>query len=131
MKDARFPLSAGLSLSVALAVLAGYSAIAQAGQVSFKNDIYPILRKHCVECHLPNGQGHQASGFLVESYETVMKGTKYGPVVVPGDALSSSLYRLVAGEVDESIRMPHQKDPLPDRAIRLIELWIEQGAKDN
>lgn len=131
MKDARFTLSAGLSLSVALAMLAGYSALAQAGQVSFKRDIYPIFQKYCVECHLPNGQGHQASGFLVESYETVMKGTKYGPVVVPGDALSSSLYRLVAGEVDESIRMPHRKDPLPEHAIRLIELWIEQGAKNN
>ena len=100
-------------------------------EVSFAKDVQPILKKHCVECHLPNGQGHAASGFLVESYDSLMKGTKFGPVVVPGDALSSSLYSLVAGEVDESIRMPHGKDPLPAAEIAVVEAWITQGAQNN
>lgn len=125
------PRFAVFGLYGAFLLLAGYGPVNAAGPVSFAKNVYPLFQKHCVECHLPNGQGHAVSGFSVESYETIMKGTKYGPVVVPGDALSSSLYRLLAGEVDPSIRMPHNKDPLPDSAIKLIESWIEQGAKNN
>lgn len=99
--------------------------------VSFANDVQPIINKHCIECHMKGGKGNVASGFLVESYASVMKGTKFGPVIVPGDPLSSSLYRLVAGEVDQSIRMPHGKDPIPQQEIATIEAWIAQGAKNN
>lgn len=103
----------------------------QSSNVSFSEDVKPILQTHCVECHLNGGAGFEASGFLVESYETLMKGTKFGPVIVPGDSVSSSLYRLVAGEVDPSIRMPHGKDPISDQDIATIETWIAQGAQNN
>jgi hypothetical protein len=52
-------------------------------------------------------------------------------VVVAGDPLSSSLYRLVAGKVDPSIRMPHGKESLSQEEIATIEQWIEQGANNN
>ncbi|MBV5308839.1 c-type cytochrome domain-containing protein [Chromatium okenii] len=99
--------------------------------VSFKNDIKPLLDTNCIECHLKGGKGYETSGFFIESYESLMKGTKFGPVVVAGDPLSSSLYRLVSGEVDKSIQMPHKKDPLSADKIALIEHWIAQGAKNN
>jgi hypothetical protein len=60
-----------------------------------------------------------------------MAGTRYGPVVVEGDALSSSLYRLVAGKVDESIQMPHGGVPLSEAQVRTLETWIDQGAQNN
>ncbi|MCU7855659.1 MAG: hypothetical protein KZQ79_08215, partial [Candidatus Thiodiazotropha sp. (ex Lucinoma borealis)] len=60
-----------------------------------------------------------------------MKGTKFGPVVVAGDPLSSSFYRLVAGKVDPSIRMPHGKEALSTIEISMIENWISQGAENN
>ncbi|MBK1720936.1 c-type cytochrome domain-containing protein [Thiocystis violacea] len=103
----------------------------QQSSVSFSQDVKPILQKHCVECHLNGGAGFEASGFLIESYDSLMKGTKFGPVIVPGDSISSSLYRLVAGEVDPSIRMPHGKDPISKQEIATIETWIAQGAKNN
>ena len=119
--------SAILGLPLALLL----TGCGQQPSVSFSKDIQPIIKKHCVECHLNGGQGQTASGFMVESYESLMKGTKFGPVIVPGDALSSSLYRLVAGEVDASIRMPHGKDPISQQEIAKIESWIAQGAKNN
>lgn len=100
-------------------------------QVSYKATIKPIIDKHCAECHLPGGAGTLASGFLLDSYENLMKGTKFGPVIVAGDSLSSSLYRLVAGHVDKSIRMPHSKDPMPESEISAIGKWIDQGAMNN
>jgi len=99
--------------------------------VSFKGDVKPLLDKYCSECHTPGGAGAEASGFVTATYDSVMKGTKFGPVVVASDPLSSSLYRLVAGKVDPSIRMPHGKEALSQEEILKVEHWIEQGAKNN
>ena len=96
--------------------------------VSFTSNVKPIVDKHCAECHMTGGEGANASGFIVESYETLMKGTKYGPVIVAGDPLSSSLYRLISGKVDKSIEMPHSKEPLSSGEIAMVENWINQGA---
>ena len=115
-----------LAITLAVSLLAGCSS--EPTPVSYQKGVKPLIDKYCSECHLKEGEGAAASGFLTESYETVMKGTKYGPVIVPGDALSSSLYRLVSGKVHSSIRMPHGRDPLTEQEIATIEQWISQGA---
>ena len=102
----------------------------QQAQVSYKSDIKPLIDGYCAECHTGNGKGTKASGFAVDSYESLMKGTKYGPVIVAGAPLSSTLYRLVSGKTDASIQMPHSRDSLKANEVRKIELWIEQGAKN-
>jgi hypothetical protein len=99
--------------------------------ISFSADVKPILDKRCAECHLEGGKGAKASKFLVDSYANLMKGTQYGPVIVKGDPLSSSLYRMVSGKVDKAIQMPHSKEPLPSTEIATIENWISQGAQNN
>ena len=123
------PKTLSLLSTISAALLMGCSA--EPAPVSFKSDIKPVIEKYCVECHLPGGTGADESGFITESYETLMEGTKFGPVVVAGDPLSSSFYRLVAGKVDPSIRMPHSKEPLSEAEILNIEQWISQGAKNN
>ena len=123
------PKTLSLLSTLSAALLAGCSA--GPAPVSFTSDIKPIIDKYCTECHLPGGTGAEASGFITQSYETLMKGTKFGPVVVAGDPLSSSFYRLVAGKVDPSIRMPHGKEALSDAEILNIEHWISQGAENN
>ncbi|HYP66775.1 MAG TPA: c-type cytochrome domain-containing protein [Thiobacillaceae bacterium] len=99
--------------------------------VSFAAQVKPILDQNCVECHKAAGQGYSKSGLRLDSYESLMAGTKFGPVVKPGSAISSSLYLLVAGKADPSIRMPHNREPLPSASVELIKNWIDQGAKDN
>jgi cytochrome c len=99
--------------------------------VSFANQVKPILDQNCVECHKAAGQGYSKSGLRLDSYESLMAGTKFGPVVKPGSAISSSLYLLVAGKADPSIRMPHNRAPLPDATVEMIKDWIDQGAKNN
>jgi mono/diheme cytochrome c family protein len=116
---------------VAITALAGCGPESGRQDVSFKNQVQPILKKYCAECHTGSGAGTQKSGFALDSYQSLMKGTKFGPVVIPGSAVSSSLYRLVSGAVDPSIRMPHGKETLSRADISLIEAWIDQGAKDN
>jgi hypothetical protein len=97
----------------------------------YRADIEPILQKHCAECHLQEGIGYEKSGFLVDSHESLMKGTHLGTIIDPGSAISSTLYLLVSGKTDPSIQMPHGKKPLSSHDIALLKDWIDQGAKNN
>jgi hypothetical protein len=101
-------------------------------EVSFSKDIRPIINANCIKCHAPGGQGYEASGLNMQSYESLMKGTKFGPVIKPEDALSSTLMILIDGRADPSINMPHgDNEPLSGEQIKLFEQWINQGAKNN
>ena len=119
-----------MSAAVA-AMITGCSSEPPQPQVSYKASVKPIIDQVCAECHLEGGKGAEKSGFRVDTYESLMKGTHYGPVIVAGNPLSSSFYRLVSGRVDPSISMPHGKESLSEAQIKSIELWIEQGAKNN
>ena len=68
----------------------------------------------------------------MQSYETLMQGTRFGPVILPGDSSHSILNMLVEGRVDASMRMPHGRDePLTQGEIEALRLWVEQGARNN
>ena len=109
-------------------------------EVSFQKDVNPILQGKCLSCHDGEGEGVKASGFSVRTYDDLMKGTQFGKVVVPGDSLSSSLYRLIDHQADPKIQMPphHDEalaegkmDSLSGAEINTIKAWIDQGAKNN
>ena len=100
-------------------------------EVSFKGDIQPILAQSCLECHSAGGAGYEKSSLLMSSYEDLMKGTRFGAIIKPGDTLTSALIMLVEGRADPSIRMPHHKDPLSKEQIGMLRNWVEQGAKNN
>jgi uncharacterized membrane protein len=115
----------------ALAAVALATGCSKAPTVSFANNVMPVLDRHCTECHVAGGDGAQKSGFMVDSYDSVMAGTTLGPMVVPGDPLSSNLYRMVALEVDKPIRMPHGRSALTDEERAVIKTWIAEGALNN
>ena len=109
-------------------------------QISFADDVQPILFERCIECHDQAGEGIVSSGFSVRDYDSVMSGTKFGPVVVPESSMSSALYLVVSGKTDPQIRMPPHHDdalaegrgtPLTDNHIEIIRTWIDQGAQNN
>lgn len=109
-------------------------------EVSFYSDVQPIFEKHCIDCHDGGGEGVTASGFSVRSYDSVMKGTKFGQVVVPGSSISSTLYLVVAQKTAPEIQMPPHHDqawaegrssPLSHDEVEIIQTWIDQGAQDN
>jgi len=115
------------------AIITATLLLAACGQkeVSYKADVQPILKQYCIECHVEGGQGYAKSGLLMTSYESLMKGTKFGPIIKPGDSLTSALTMLVEGRADPSLKMPHGKESLPKEKIDLLKKWVEQGAKNN
>ena len=133
-------MNARLLVSISAIAISTGIAGCDRNEVSFSGDVQPILEIACIECHTSAGEGVAASGFSVSDYESVMKGTTLGVVVVPGSSISSTLYRVIAGKTDPEIRMPphHEESwadgrgtPLADDEIQVIADWIDQGAKNN
>lgn len=136
--DKRMKLRTNIILSVPallsaslLVTVASSEARAAEEQVSYKLDVQPILQSRCTSCHQPGGEGYQASGLDLTSYQGLMKGTKHGAIVVPGDALTSNLMVLVEGRAHPKVRMPHGQRPLLKQQTDILRLWVKQGAKDN
>ena len=98
-------------------------------EVSFENDVAPIFQNRCVQCHGgvdEDGEVRAEASFKLTSYEGIMAGSEYGPVVTAGDPEDSLLLDLIKwGD------MPEEGDPVPEEEIALIEMWIAEGALNN
>jgi len=99
--------------------------------VSYEKDVQPILAKNCSECHAPGKPGLEASGLDTTSYQSLMKGGRFGPLVKPGDAFTSALNMLVEGRANPAIRMPHGKEKLSSGDTETLKVWVNEGAKNN
>jgi hypothetical protein len=100
--------------------------------VSFSMDVFPIFKGRCIDCHQPGGSGYETSGLDLTSYEGLMKGTKFGPMVIPGDTVRSNLLRVLDWQVSAEIQMPHgaaRRLSTCDRAT--IRTWVWEGARNN
>ena len=108
-------------------------ACATKQHISFQRDVRPIVVDKCIDCHSPPyGEGYIKTGLDLRSYESLMKGSVYGPVIVPGSSKKSPLNMLVegrAGNLSRVLKMQH--DPMTDDEIKAIRLWVKQGAQDN
>jgi len=98
---------------------------------SFAEDIMPIFRGRCISCHQPGGSGYQKSGLDLTTYAGLMKGTKFGKMVIPGDPNSSNLMWLLDWRASPDLRMPHGKKKLSTCDRDAIRAWIREGAKNN
>jgi hypothetical protein len=132
----RSAIWAATALSVAALIGIGVvtppkPACAAEPQISFSQDVLPLLQWKCSSCHQPGGEGYAKSGVDLTTYQGLMKGTKFGPMVIPGDAESSNLMMLLDWRVSPEIRMPHGKKQMSICDRNDIRKWILQGAKDN
>jgi len=100
--------------------------------VSYNADVKPFVDKYCIRCHVQGGQGSEVSGLHMDTYESLMQGTKYGAVVKPGDSFTSALVMLVEGRADPALAMPHDEGEKPTQGeVDKVKAWIDQGAKNN
>ena len=99
--------------------------------ISFKDDVLPIFKGRCIDCHQPGGTGYEKSGLDLRSHAGVMKGTKFGSMVTPGNPDTSNLVWLLDWKASPELRMPHGNKKLSICDRDAIREWIRQGAKDN
>ena len=92
-------------------------------KVDFEKQIYPLLSQHCFSCH---GSDVQQSGLRLDKRQNAMRGSDYGPVIIPGKSAESKLIRRVVNG-DGGIQMP-PTGALSAAEIDLLRAWIDQGA---
>ena len=124
-------IALGAGIVTSAGIMNAQNACAAAEAVSFKEDILPLLKWRCASCHEPGGAGYEKSGLDLTSYAGVMKGTKFGPMIVPREPESSNLMLLLDWRASPALRMPHGQKQLSSCDRNSIRTWIRQGAKDN
>ncbi len=92
----------------------------------FGGRVAPIFAARCVTCHGPD----KIKGKLrLDSYALLTAGGANGPVIAPGNSDTSELYRRITLPIFHDEFMPAEGDPaLSEDEIKLIALWIDQGA---
>ena len=94
-----------------------------AGEISFANDVFPILDSRCITCH----GGDRIEGELVMlSFDELMAGSENGLVIIPGDPENSTLVDLVSSQ-----KMPKRGPKLTPPQVQLITDWVTVGAPNN
>ncbi|MFN5009589.1 MAG: PSD1 and planctomycete cytochrome C domain-containing protein [Bacteroidota bacterium] len=115
-----------LSISIATSLSLVYFLFLHQPQVDYNADVKPILNQKCISCH---GGVKKKGGFSLLFQEEALSPTESGkPAIIAGDAQNSEMIkRLYAKDLDE--RMPYHEEELSDEEKKILERWIDQGAK--
>src|SRR5215470_10433966 len=89
--------------------------------------IQPIFHCHCITCH---GRDKHKSNLRVDSYDSLVRGGKHGPVIKAANFHGSELFRRITLSPSDDDFMPKGKRPLSAYEVKLIELWIAAGASN-
>ena len=106
------PLNVQSAALLFLVLTAGTDCLAQ--QVGFATSVHPILAAKCSPCH--SGENPRA-GLSFASRDTLMKGGKSGPAIVPGKSSDSLLIARITGRSLPA--MPMGGPRLTDGEIKL------------
>ena len=113
--------------SLALVFLALTQSLLRAAgtEVSFEQDIAPILESKCLGCHNPNQQKGDLSMETLAAIQAA--GEEY---VIPGNAEDSILYWITLPLDDgEKPEMPEEGEALTKEEKTKLAAWIDSGAK--
>lgn len=93
----------------------------------FVREVLPLLKTKCFACHGDDPDDVRADLDL-RSRETMLKGSVFGPVLVPGSPDESAMYIAIKWE-DGALQMPpKESDRLSDAQIEVWRKWILGGA---
>jgi WD40 repeat protein len=96
------------------------------GQVSFLNDVAPLLVRNCIACH---NVKKTESKYDLTTFARLAKGGQQGVGITlePGRPDESRLVELIRHDGDP--RMPYKQAPISQEAVALIERWVKEGAR--
>jgi WD40 repeat protein len=100
-------------------------AASAAPAVSYRNDVWPVLKRHCWGCH----SGAKPKGRLsMDSVADMLKGGRGGPAFKPGKPDESLLLSVVSGPEPT---MPRKQPPLSREKIEILRQWVLSGGRDD
>jgi len=127
MKTALFCLAAAFLGSTA-SINPVQTKVQEGAKISFVKEIQPIIKQSCLRCH--SGE-RAAKGLDLSTHESLMKGTRFGKVVVAGKSAESVIYKSIKGLPGGSKMPPGRNPALTEANVKLITKWIDQGALKN
>jgi len=101
----------------------GSTGTAPSMNVSYANDVRPILESRCGSCHMGE---FVSEGLDMNTYESLLVGSQNGPVILPGNANHSLLVQKIT-----TGKMPKRGPKLTPAQIQIITDWIDAGALNN
>jgi hypothetical protein len=90
-----------------------------ADKVTYVDHVLPIFRNTCLNCHNPD---KKKAGLDLTTYQAAMSGSENGPVIKPGQAEASLIFKVCA-QIEEP-KMPPKGDKLTDAELGLLKNWI-------
>ena len=112
------------SIAIAFVTFASEAKADDAATPDYVKDVAPILNKYCTACHSADEPEGKLS---LESFVDLQKGGEHGASVVPGQATSSRMIRVLTGEAEP--QMPPKDNEAPsDAEIATLIAWIDAGA---
>jgi hypothetical protein len=121
LEDALLTISQGRQVDMPDASVKGCkvtrrSQFEEKGELTYTDDIIPILEKHCVQCHHPNGIGPWAM-------------TDYQTIVGWSDMMEQVLIsrRMPPWKADPAIGEFHNSFEMPEDTRRKLLRWIREG----
>jgi hypothetical protein len=98
----------------------------QQAEVSFSQQIKPLLARRCFACHGPD---KAEGGLRLHTRDTATAKLESGAsAIVPGDADHSEMLQRIAS-TEESVQMPPEGARLTADEQQLLKTWIAQGAE--
>ena len=103
-------------------------ATAQA-EVSFNNEVRPIISKNCMGCHGPDPADRKGD-FHLDTFEGITKRNSKGRAgVIVGDPANSEIIKRVRSKNPEVVMPPPDHGHhLTEQEITTLEQWITEGA---
>jgi len=108
-------------VACALACCASSLSADDAGETLFRNQVAPLLQKHCFACH---NDTEQKGDFSLETRAGLLE----SGMLEAGDPAASPLMDMIVASGDEPAVMPKDREPLSAAEVRLIGDWIQLGA---
>lgn len=122
-KQLIIPILAAFLVSAYAILLSGSTNSAAQPEVSFVNDVFPILQSRCSSCHMGE---YTSKNLNMDTYKDLMEGSQNGPVIIAGNAKESLLVQKIS-----SSEMPKRGPKLTPAQIQIIGDWINAGAPNN
>lgn len=94
-------------------------------EVSFRREVWPIVRRHCRGCHT---QSKREGSLSMDSVADMLKGGESGPLFDITKPDSALLLEMITGDQPE---MPKGQPALSLAKVDVIRRWLKAGAKDD
>ena len=113
----------GADALLTLLIFSGANALAWEDPprpIVFEEQILPIFKEHCLECHAGESP---AGGLSLQNIQSLVDGGQTGRVVTVGQSQQSYLYHLV--KRGDMPRQPGRR--ISDAEVETIRSWIDHG----